>query len=67
MSDTEQEDGDEGGYAKMSDEAREQSILRRSRGRNSSSNLSGGMVLSPNSPTLSVGRYGFERKGAWLN
>ncbi|XP_065071304.1 bromodomain-containing protein DDB_G0280777-like [Rhopilema esculentum] len=55
MSDTEQEDGDEGGYAKMSDEAREQSMLRRSRGRNSSSNLSGGMVLSPNSPTLSVG------------
>ena len=52
----EQDDGDEGGYQKMVEEVREQGAMRRSRGRTSSSNLSGGIVLSPNSPTLSVGR-----------
>ena len=56
MSDMEQDDGEDGAYAKMAEDAREHSNLRRSRGRTSSSNLSGGMVLSPNSPTLSVGR-----------
>ena len=56
ISDMEQDDGDEGGYHKMVEDSREHSAaMRRSRGR-TSSNLSGGMVLSPNSPTLSVGR-----------
>ena len=55
ISDMEQDDGDEGGYQKMVEDAREQGAMRRSRGR-TSSNLSGGMVLSPNSPTLSAGR-----------
>ena len=55
ISDMEQDDGDDGGYHKMVEDAREHAVMRRSRGR-TSSNLSGGMVLSPNSPTLSVGR-----------
>lgn len=55
ISDMEQDDGDEGGYQKMVEDTREHSAaMRRSRGR-TSSNLSVGMVLSPNSPTLSVG------------
>ena len=51
----EQEDVEEGGFHKMAEEARDHALMRRSRGRTSSSNLSG-IVMSPNSPTLSVGR-----------